>query len=430
MEVNSKFLDSANALLQTKIASEIIEKKVLEIATKTAKKIKIDGFRPGKVPVSTVISRYKESLQQDAESELIREIIKQGLKSLQKEDSEVLGEPAFSKFDKKQDGIEIELELSFRPKVDVNGYESAISEYNTPKVFKKEIDAKINEILESVAPLEKSQKDTIENGDFAKFDFEGFLNGEPFEGGKANDYVLQIGSNQFIPGFEESMVGMKVGEEKEISVKFPDNYGSEKLAGKDVVFKIKLHEIQEKKIAQDLDEEFLKRALPGEEEPTREKFEEQIKSQIKEDKFQKLLNDELKPKFADAVLDIIKFDLPKNIVEQEIDMLFRGEWQNYSPEDMKKFREDKESLKAAREKYREQAEKSVKLTFIIDELAKINGIEVNDNEVVQNVYFEAYRYGIEPKKHLQTYQERGMLPAIKMAIVEDKLFNKLFRKES
>ena len=225
------------------------------------------------------------------------------------------------------------------------------------------------------------------------------------------------------------MIGLKVGEEKDINVNFPDAYGAAHLAGKPAVFKVKLHEIHGKKVGK-LDEETLKKLMPNEESVSVEKFEERLKEQLRADKMQKLINDELKSKFAEAAVAKFVFDLPKNIVEQEIDMQFRNAWGNFSEDEKKKFSTDKEEALKQRETYRNEAEKSVKLTFIIDELAKFKGITVSDAELVQAVYFEAYRYGIDPKKHLDDYKKQGILPAIKMAMIEEKLFNNLFKKDA
>lgn len=429
MEVTSKLINQANAEVEVKFGKESVDKKVDEIAKKSAKQVKIDGFRPGKVPVAVVKQRYAKELANDARQELFKEAVDKALDEIGKKSDEILGEPIFAKLDEKDDSVDAVIEISFRPKVDVSGYEDVIPEFSTPRVMKKDIESKIDEFLLMVAPLEKAEKESLEKGDFAKFDFEGFVDGVAFDGGKAENYVLEIGSNQFIPGFEDGMVGLKVGETKDIDVKFPDEYGAKDLAGKDAVFKVTLHEIQGKNPAKELDEETLKKFMPGEDDISVAKFEDRIKDQLRSEKFVKLLNEELKPKFVDAVVEKIEFDLPKTIVEQEIDLQFRNAWGSFSSEDLAKFREDKDALTNKREEFRKDAQKSVKLTFIVDELAKVRNIEVSDQELVQAIYFEAYQYGIDPKKHLEDYKNRGVLPAVKMALIEDKLFNDLFKKD-
>ena len=430
MEIKIKALDSVNTLASTTISADAIKSSVEKLAKKAAKTMKVDGFRQGHVPVAVVLKRYEKELTNDAEQDVLRDVVEEAIKQAGKKNDDLIGEPIVSKFDRKDDKIDVELTVSFKPSVDVSGYESLIPEFSNPRVLKKDIDEKKTELLKMIAPLEKVEsKRGLKVGDFAKFDFEGFVDGVAFEGGKAENYVLEIGSNQFIPGFEDGMVGIKAGGEKDINVKFPENYGAAHLAGKDAVFKIKLHEIQERKIPEKLDEEMLKTILPNEEKPTEELLEERIKEQIRQEKIYKLINEELKPKFAEAAVEKFKFDVPKNIVEQEIDMQFRNAWSSFTPDDMKKFREDKDALAKNRDEYRKDAENSVRLTFIIDELARVRGVKVSDQEVVQAIYFEAYRSGQDPKAHLEMYRNQGMLPAIKMSMIEEKLFSELFNKE-
>ena len=430
MEIKIKALDSVNTLASTTVSADAIKSSVEKLAKKAAKTMKVDGFRQGHVPVAVVLKRYEKELTNDAEQDVLRDVVEEAIKQAGKKNDDLIGEPIVSKFDRKDDKIDVELTVSFKPSVDVSGYESLIPEFSNPRVLKKDIDEKKTELLKMIAPLEKVEsKRGLKVGDFAKFDFEGFVDGVAFEGGKAENYVLEIGSNQFIPGFEDGMVGIKAGGEKDIEVKFPENYGATHLAGKDAVFKVKLHEIQERKIPEKLDEEMLKTILPNEEKPTEELLEERIKEQIRQEKIYKLINEELKPKFAEAAVEKFKFDVPKNIVEQEIDMQFRNAWSSFTPDDMKKFREDKDALAKKRDEYRKDAENSVRLTFIIDELARVRGVKVSDQEVVQAIYFEAYRSGQDPKAHLEMYRNQGMLPAIKMSMIEEKLFSELFNKE-
>ncbi|EAI7274566.1 trigger factor [Campylobacter upsaliensis] len=426
MEVKAKQLDSVNAAASVKIPSGSINTEVENLAKKASKTIKMDGFRPGKVPVSAVLKRYEKELRNDAEQNLFKNAVDSALKELKKDLKELVGEPYFEKFERENDAIIAELVLSFKPELKLDGYEKCIPEFSTPKVSKKEIDEKKNELLKRYATTEAIKtKRALKEGDYAKFDFEGFIDGKAFDGGKAENYVLEIGSKQFIPGFEEAMVGMKSGEEKDISVTFPKEYGAANLAGKDAIFKIKLHEIQELKLPE-LNEELLKKLLPNEEKASEELLDEKLKEQIKNEKLFKLINKELKAKFADSLIETFEFDLPKGILEQEIDMQFRQAFGAFSEEEKKEIQNDKDKYEAKRNSFKDEAKKSVKLTFIIDELAKLRKIEVSDQELVQAVYFEAYRYGFNPKEHLENYKKQGALPAVKMALIEDKLFNDIF----
>ncbi|ASQ29703.1 trigger factor (peptidyl-prolyl cis /trans isomerase, chaperone) [Campylobacter avium LMG 24591] len=426
MDVKAKALDTVNTSLSIDISSLDIKQELEKLASKAAKTMKMDGFRVGKVPVSAVIKRYEKELRQDAEQALIKESIDKALKDSGKEVKDLVGEPYFEKVERKDEGLQGELILSFKPSLNLNGYEELIPSYQSPKVTKKEIDEKKENLLKSYAKTEAISEDReLKEKDFAKFDFEGFVDEKAFDGGKAENYVLEIGSKQFIPGFEDGMLGMKKGEQRDVKVKFPDDYGAANLAGKEAVFKVKLHEIQELKLP-NLDEDLLKKLLPNEENASEELLDEKLKEQIKNEKIYKLINEELKTKLADALLEKYVFDIPKGIVEQEMDVQFRNAVSTFTKEELEEFKNDENKYKEKRESFRDEAVKSVKLTFIINELAALRKIAVSEQELIQTVYFEAYRYGTDPQKLLESYKQQGVLPIIKMSLLEEKLFNDIF----
>ncbi len=430
MQVNAKKVDDANAVVEAKISTALLKKKEDKIAAAAAKNMQVDGFRKGKVPVNVVKNRHGEQIRQDAEQEVLKELFDVALVELGVKTDEMVGEPVITKFDKNDDGINVEIKISFRPTVNIEGYKNLIPEYKTPRVMKKDIEDRVAEMLKAVAPLKKVKKDRgLENGDFALIDFEGFIDGTPFEGGKAEKYQLEIGSGAFIPGFEAGLIGLKPGESRDVEVSFPKEYNSKDLAGKKAIFKTKLHEIQVKDIEAKPDEEMLKKLLPGVEKPTLEKLEEQVKEQLKNEKLAKLFNDEIKPKFVDALLEKMEFALPENIVNQEIDLQVRGIFEKLSEDEIKEYSEHPEKIEEERAKFAEEARNSVKLTFLVDELAKAEDIKVEDQEVMQMIYFEAMQQGQDPKQYYEYYEKQGVLPAIKMSVVEDKLFTKLFTKD-
>ena len=425
MQVNAKNVNKANAKVSATISADVLEAKVNQLAKEAAKTANIAGFRKGHVPASLMLKKYRKEIEGDAKNRVLGDIVSGGLKELGKGLNDTIGEPLVTKFDEKNGNIDVEITISFRPEVDIKGYESLLPAYEAPKVEQKEIDERIDNMLKIFGSLEKSSKEELSKGDFAKFDFEGFVDGKTFEGGKAENYILEIGSGQFIPGFEDGMIGLKVGDERDIKVTFPAEYGAAHLAGKDAVFKVKLHEIGEQKKAE-LNEETLKKIMPNEQNPSKEMLEASIKDQIRTSKFITLLNGEIKDKFAQALTKKFNFDLPENIIDQEMNVRFRNDWYSFSDDERKKYQEDKKALEAKLESYKEEASNSVKLTFIIDELAKVNKIEVSDQELIQTIYMEAYRSGRNPKEHMEYYKKGGMLPAVKMAIVEEKLFLHLF----
>ena len=429
MQIKVNRVNSANASVEATISPALLKQKEEKILASAASSMKIDGFRKGKVPAHLVKARYGAKLQEDARTEALRDLYNQALKELSITQDAVVGEPSFSKFEEKDGGLDLEMKISLRPTVVVDGYKECVPEYKTPKVTKKEIAERLDKMLELTAELKSvDTKRAVEKGDFVVIDFEGFLDGKPFEGGKAEGYTLEIGSNSFIPGFEDGIVGMKVGKSKDVEVTFPENYGKAELAGKPTVFKINLKEIKVKDVPKKPTEEVLKRLLPGVEAPTQEILEGQIEEELRNEKLANVFNDEVKPKFVENILEKLNIDLPENIVEQEIDLQMRSVFGKMDEATIKEYSENPEKIKEKREEFREEATKSVKLTFIVDELARAEGINVSDQEVLQMIYFEAMQQGANPKEYLEYYQKQGILPAIKMSLIEEKLFNKLFAK--
>ncbi|MBZ7995591.1 trigger factor [Campylobacter canadensis] len=424
MKLSTKQINSINYTASGVIEKASIDEKIKEIAVKASKNIEIKGFRKGKVPLNVVLDRYKDSLTKDSEQELIGIAYKEAIKEIGKDEKDLIGEPVFKKFNRNDNGIEVEFLISFRPTINLDGYEKLIPEVKVEEIKDKDLKARKEAMLKQYAPLEKTKKQILKKGDYAKFDFEGFLDGVAFEGGKANDYMLEIGSNQFIPGFEDSMIDMKVGEEKDINVTFPENYQAANLAGKEVVFKIKLHEIHGKKIPE-INEELLKKLLPNEEKVSEELLDEKIKEQMQNEAKFKLIDEKLKIEFIDKMLEKYDFELPQNILEQETNLQLNQAARTFTKEQLEELKDDKK-LEEKRKEFEVEAAKSVKLTFIVDELARLRNVIVNDQEVAQAIYFEAMRYGVEPKKLMENYQQNGTIPAIRMSLLEEKLFADIF----
>jgi len=429
MEIEAKKVDSANAKVTAKVSKQKVEAQESKIAKKIAKDAKIDGFRKGKAPATVIKKLYKDSIEQDSVAQIFQELLKNAVEKLEEEQDKLLGEPKITKYEKNDDGsIDIEFELSFRPEVDTSKVQESIPEVKTPRVTKKEIEERVNNLLKSAStPKDVEDDRELKEGDVAVIDFEGFIDGKAFEGGKAEDYALEIGSESFIPGFEDALIGMKKGETKEINLTFPKEYGSNELAGKDAMFKVTLKKIQERVLPDVEDETVLKRFLPDIEHPTKEDLEKSVKKQIKREKINKLYLEELKPKMTEILIEKIDFDLPSSVVEQEMDMSFRSSLQGKSEDEIKELQENPDKVEELRKEFEEEAKESVKLTFIVDELAKEKDIKVDDNEVIQTIYYEAMQQGQDPKKYLEYYQKQNLLPAIKMAMVEDKLFSKLLK---
>ncbi len=424
MKVEVKKIDDANVSVNGEIEQSVIDMNVDRLAREAGKQMKVDGFRKGKVPPAVVKKLHGDKLQQDAEADALKALIDLGVSQAGIEKTDIIGEPNFKKYDKQEGKIDVELEISLRPVVDTKGYEKAVPAFEKPEATDEEVEAKLEEIAQQQGTLQKiKRKRMVRDGDTVLIDFEGFLDGEPFEGGKAEKFALKIGSGQFIPGFEDQIIGMKYDEEKEIKVTFPEEYQSKDLAGKEATFKVKLHEIQEQVPAEINDE--LAQKLLNDEKATVETLKERLKDQIVNEKLSKLYQEELKPKLVEALVEAFDFALPNNIVEQEIDQKINAKAREMSEEELKTYQENPEKVEELREEVREDAEKSVKATFIVDALAKELGITVDDQEVSQAIYYEAMMSGQDPQAIIKYYQENNLLPAVKMGMIEDKLFGKL-----
>ena len=425
MNITATKTDTANVLVVAKIESTDIEKNITKEAKQLAKTASVDGFRKGKVPVATVKRMYAEQLAQDAESKAINEMIESAKKDLNINQADIIGDPAFKKYEKVEDGIEVELTISLRPTIDAEGYEKLAPTFDEPTVEDSEIEERLQTLLDNNSPFKKIQEDrALENDDQATFDFVGKVDGEEFEGGKADNFELVIGSGQFIPGFEEQMVGMNKGETKDLTVTFPEDYQSTDLAGKESVFTVTLNDIKEKETPE-LDEEMVKKLIPGDDSATAETVKEKIAEQIKGEKISKIYNESLKPQLIEALVNEYDFDLPQNIVEQEIDAQVNNKAREMSEEELEQYKDNDAKIDELRDSVREDAVRSVKATFLVDALARKEGIEVNDQEVSQTIYYEAMMSGQDPQEVIKYYQENNLLPAVKMGMIEDKLFAKI-----
>jgi trigger factor len=426
MEFSANRVDGANAVITATIAKEVIEANLDKVAKEAAKTMNVQGFRKGKVPVAVVKQRFADKLREDAEADALRKILNDALKELNIANADLIGEPTISKFDKKEDGsIDIEISVACKPTIDLGDYKSLIPAVEDKEVDVADIDARLEEIAKSSAPLEKiTRKRAAKDGDHAVIDFEGFVDGIAFEGGKAEKYPLQIGSGSFIPGFEEQVIGMKYEEQKDIVVTFPESYQAKNLAGKEATFKVTLHEIQEK-VAAVLNDEFAQKMLPGEENVTIDTLREKIKEQIKAESMSKYYREELKPAYLETLVERIEFALPNSVVDQEINYALNNKVRTMTEEEISVLREDESKVEEIRNELKEDAVNSVKATFIIDALAKAENVEVSDQEVMQVLYYEAMQMGQNPQDLVKQYQEAGYLPAIKMSMIEEKVISKL-----
>ena len=425
MQITTNKIDSANAKINAAITRGTIDANIEKIANQLSKEAKIAGFRKGKVPVSAVKKQYGERLVQDAEAQALRDLLNAGLAEMAIAADTLIGEPQIAKFEKNDNGIDVEVVIATRPAIELGDYAAMVPDVAKPAITDDEVTKRIEELASAQAPLVNVDEDrALVSGDTALIDFEGFVDGEAFEGGKAEGFALRLGSGQFIPGFEDQVIGMKKDEEKTINVTFPENYGGAKLAGKAAEFKVKVNAIQTKE-AVTIDEEVAKKMLPGYEDASVEMLKEKVKEQLESEAMSVKYNDELKPNLMETFVSAFTIDLPEFIVEQEMDMALNKKARELSEAELEELRNDAEKVKEMRETFRDDACRAVKATFIVDALAKAENITVGEQELLQTIYYEAMQMGQDPAAVYKHYQESGYLPAIQMAMIEDRVLSKL-----
>ncbi|MDD2653040.1 MAG: trigger factor [Sulfurimonas sp.] len=429
MKIKTNKINSANAQIEAEIPKSMIDENVEKIAKKLTKTASVQGFRKGKVPANVIKKQYGERLIQDAESEALREVLNRGLDELKIAMNALIGEPNITKFNKDTDKIEVSVTIATRPEINLENYKEMVPEFQKPVISDEDVEKRLEKIADAQGKfVDLKEQRAAQNGDSAIIDFEGSIDGELFEGGAAKEFALVLGSGQFIPGFEEQVVGMNIGEEKVVKVKFPESYGSEKLAGKDAEFKVKLHNIQEKAKVE-IDDAFATKMLAGQDDKSLENLKSQVKKQLEYEALSKLYNDELKPTLLETFVAKMQFDLPEFVVEQEIDVALNRKASMMSEEEIQELRENADKLQELRETFRDDAQRSVRATFIIDALATAEKVRVDENEVMQTIYYEAMQMGQDPRVAYDNYKNAGYLPAIQMSMVEDKVLTQILNSK-
>lgn len=366
------------------------QKKALE---KLAKNVKIDGFRQGHVPVKMVKARIgKDAILEEA-TDIVLQKSYAGI--LLDNDIHPVGQPEVKIDELSEDILKVTVTAPVAPEVKLGEYKGLDVKKGQVKVTKKEIEAELKNYQNQFAELVIKEEGTVENGDTAVIDFEGFKDGVAFDGGQAENHELEIGSGSFIPGFEEQLIGMKIDEEKEINVTFPENYQAADLAGQAVVFKVIVHEIKSK-VLPEIDDELAKDVnIDGIE--TLADLETYTKEQIKNRK-----QSEVESKFSDdifnAVIENTPLEVPEAMIATETDQMLKEVEQNLSQQglNMEMFQQlTGKTMDDMKAEMREQAEKRVKFNLILAEIVKAENIEVSDEEIDEEIKEIATYYGRE-----------------------------------
>lgn len=419
MKVTVEQIDDINFIISGVIENSMTQERVNQLKEKAVQEAAVQEANETSEDMS------EERFQQDAEREVLTEFIGAGLEEAGIEVEALLGQPGFKKYEKRENGLYLEIAISTNPEIDTNvEYSDIIPTFTQPDASPQEVEERLLQMTIQQAPFTAlEQPRAVQHDDVTLIDFEGFVEGVAFEGGSAEKFNLKIGSNAFIPGFEEQLIGMKYGEEKTITVTFPEDYSSADLAGKKSDFKVKLHEIQEQK-AQEPNDDFAKKVL-NDEKATLEMLKAKLADQIQSQALSQFYNDQLKPLLIQGLLTKFNFTLPSNIVEQEIDAKVNETIQQMDSEERETLNKDKSKFHALRESLREPASNAIKSALIVEALAKKEGLEVDEQEVLSALYYQAMMSGQDAQELVSYYKENNLMTAAKMGLTEDKLFGKM-----
>ena len=378
------------------VDGETFEKAINAVYKKQVKKINIQGFRKGKAPRRIIEKMYGEEVFYD---DAMQDCYPDALYDAAKEaDIKIVAVESLEAVEAGKEGFTFKAQVVVEPTMEIDGYKGIEVEKKSTEVTDELIDKEIEQVRERNSRLVTVEDRAAENGDTAVIDFEGFVDGEAFEGGKAEGYNLSLGSGNFIPGFEEQIVGHKTGEEFSINVKFPDDYQAEELKGKDAEFKITLHEIKTKELPE-VDDEFVQDVSDKE---TLEEYKEELKETVA-----KRLKDEadkdVDDKISEKLMELLEGEIPEAMYENQTNDMVRDFEMRLRSQgmDMQTYMQymgmDVNALKGM---YRDEAEKRVKLRLALETIARKENIEVTEADVEDEYskMAEAYKMDIDKVK--------------------------------
>lgn len=396
MKTTWTVVEKSKGELKVTINGEVWVQAQEKAFDKLAKNVEVDGFRKGQAPKGLAKRQVSEqNILMEAVDEVAQAALIAGLKE---HDLNPIARPELGLDAITAEEVTMTFTIQVKPEVKLASYKGLEVKKEEVTVSAEEVDAKIAELREQFAELVLKETGNVEDKDTAVIDFEGFKDGEAFEGGKGENYALEIGSNSFIPGFEEQVIGMGTNEEKEISLSFPENYGAEQLAGQAVVFKVKVNEIKQRELPE-VNDEFAKEANQEGVETLadlKSKFETELLAEKS-----KKAEDDANNQLLTLVVDASEVDIPEILIEEETDSLLedfqrRIESQGFNMEQFSQITGQKES--DLREQMKVDAANKVKVRLVLDEIAKQENIGFTDEEIEHEYQEIASAYGMEIDK--------------------------------
>lgn len=376
--------------LEFTIESKKFDEGMKKVYAKSARYFNIPGFRKGKAPMAMVEKQYgPEIFYEDTFNEIVPEEYERELKE-NNIDAVSRPEIEIKQMGKGKDLIFTAI-VQTKPDVKLGKYKGIQLKKIEYNVTDEDIEHELGHMADRNSRLVTVEDRAVENGDITVIDFEGFVDGKAFEGGKAENHELTIGSNTFIPGFEDQIIGMKTGEEKDINVKFPEEYFSEELKGKDATFKVKLHEIKKKELPE-LNDDFAKDTSEFD---TLDELKKSIKEKLEEENANKVKY-ETEDAAVKAVVDSAEVEIPSGMIDTEIDNMVRDIETRLSYQGMKLEQYLSmmgKSMEDFRKEYEEQAKTSVKTRLVLEAIVKAENIEASEEDINKKLKEMAAMYG-------------------------------------
>lgn len=377
MQVSVETTSSIERHMTIGVPAQEIDQAVQKRLQETARTVRLNGFRPGKVPMSVVKRRFGGSVRQEIVGEIMRDNY---VKALQEQDLNPAGWPRFEP-KTMEEGKDLEFVAIFEvlPEIELGDLSAVTIEKPQADVTDADIDTMIDNLRTQQATM-KSVKRKAKNKDIAVIDFKGTIDGEEFEGGAAEKHRLTLGSGQMIPGFEKAIVGSKAGEELEIDVTFPEDYHNEELKGKPVKFQVMIHEVEEPQLPE-LDAEFFKKfGIEAEDEAA---FRVEVKKNM-ERELKQAISNKVKNDVVDALLNSTELDVPTSLVDQEVDRLRQDA--------VKRFGGQMDFQQLPKEIFEEQATRRVKTGLLFQEVVKKNELTADAEKVEEKIQEIASTY--------------------------------------
>ena len=392
----TKKIDANRYQLEITVDGEKFREAIREAYKKNGKKINVPGFRKGKAPLHIIETYYgSEIFFEDAlnllYNDLVEDAIKEsGLKVINdKMDFDLVSIS-------KEDGVDFKVSLTTYPEIEIGEYKGLKAEKTAVKVEAAEVNAELNAMAERNARMVSVEDRAAKNGDTVVIDFEGFTDGKAFDGGKAEGHSLVLGSGQFIPGFEDQIEGKNIGDEFDVNVTFPEEYGAKELAGKEAVFNVKLHEIKVKELPA-VDDEFAKDVSEFD---TLKELKADLKKKATERK-KKAAEEATENALVQQIVDSIKGDIPEAMFENRLnqcveDFAYRLQSQGLNLETYLKYTNS--NIDEFKKSFRPQAEAQVKYRLALEKIVELENIKPDDKEIEAEYEKLAKDYGVEADK--------------------------------